>query len=226
MALKQKEAIDKLVALVEQQSGEIANLLARHNDILTKYATMAEELAQAKAELKHLKEEQETPRGMEFAKMVRESFQEAELFRRKSTVAVIEKLDECANDMDTEGNDRLIVEKIAKSAGLANEILLHEIHRHGRKSSEKPRILKVPFKTQQARDNFLRGFGKVVRSDESYQRGIRTRRDMVPSELNELYRLRRDAYAKNKECGLLKFFVVDLRIVEAKEPKKLSAVNK
>lgn len=225
MALKQKEAIDKLVALVEQQSGEIANLLAKHHDILTRYAVMAEELAQTKAELKHLKEEPRTQRGLDFAKIIRESFQEAELFRRKSTVAVIEKLAEGANDTETTANDRRIIEKIAKSAGLEGELLPDEIHRHGRKI-EKPRILKVPFKSQQARDNFLRGFGNVMRADGSYQRGLRTRRDMVPSELNELYQLRRDAYTKNQECGFFKFFVVDLRIVEAKEPKKLLTANK
>jgi hypothetical protein len=134
----------------------------------------------------------------------------------KSKRAVIERIPE-AIDADE------LVSDIAKKAGLEGQ-LLENIHRHPRvkrndDGNGKPRILKVPFSTKIARDTFIREFRKSIMSLPNSPKNLIVRRDMTQEELKILYAIRRQAYEMNKECGLFKYVVSDLQIIELKNPK-------
>jgi hypothetical protein len=149
-----------------------------------------------------------------FTKMVHEATLDAEVIAEKSKRAVVERLPE---DVDA---DELIA-KIAEEAGVDGQ-LLEDIHRHPRvKKTDggKPRIIKVPFSTKNARDTFIRGFRKAIMAIQNTPKNLIVRRDMTPTELNILYSLRRQAYDMNKSNGLFKYVVSDLQIIELKSPK-------
>lgn len=223
--------MDRLLAAMEKQSAEFASLTQMHHQLLSKYADLASELANVKGELQTLQRQTSaqrltsTPPGFDFAKAIRDSFLEADLYKKKSVVAVIEKLPENNDEDSTAAGDRELIEKIAVAAGLSDSVVLDGIHRHGGKTNGRARIVKVPFRTKEDRDSFLYGFRKALQKVPNHPLRISTRRDMVPSELSRLYELRSEAWKRNQESGAIKFIVIDLKIVELKKPHPFPAKN-
>lgn len=130
----------------------------------------------------------------------------------KSRRAVIEKLpeeiDECA-----------LIRQIAIESGVSDD-LLEGIHRHPKEANlnGRARIIKVPFATTKARNNFIYNFRKSIRS-LNIPHKITVRRDMTRSELDILYANRKSAYDQNKQLGLFKFVALDLSIITLTNPQ-------
>ena len=158
--------------------------------------------------------------NVQFVRLVNSAVLNSETIKEKSTRAVIEKLPEGY------GQPEDLVEQIAKECGVEEELIKEDVHRHPRemKSREKTgkaRILKVPFRTQVARDHFIWHFREGLRKNSAFPQNLSIRRDMTRAELDILYDLRRQAWEDNKTEGLFKYIVVDLQIKELSNPKPL-----
>ena len=158
-------------------------------------------------------------------KFIHSSIINQESIVNKSKRAVIEKFPE-----DKDASE--FIKAVAEGCGVG-DMLEEDIHRHPRtqrtngnkddNKNSRPRIIKIPFKTMEARDKFLKNFTSVVRNSKNSLFGIKVRRDMTQSELQILYSLRREAYERNKAEKLFKFVVHDLSLYELKNPKPLKS---
>ncbi|KAL3069515.1 hypothetical protein niasHT_033901 [Heterodera trifolii] len=144
---------------------------------------------------------------------------DSDIIREKSKRAVVEKLPEGIDERD-------VVKSIAEKYGVADDLILDEIHRHPKERSEstsqnprKPRILKIPFASTESRDIFLKKFRMALSNLPNFPKFLSARRDMTQSELSILYNFRSQAYNSNSNCGLFKYYVSDLTIREFANPK-------
>ncbi|KAH7706018.1 Protein Y73B6BL.16 [Aphelenchoides avenae] len=160
------------------------------------------------------------PENTEVALLVARAIDEQESRKRKQCRAVIERMPESEDDIEK-------VTELARKCGSDSALVSEQIHRHGgmngNSSNPKPKIIKVPFTSKMARDQFIQSFWTNAR-DPTFRKaysGVSVRRDLTPDELKVHHSLRSECYHRNKECGLFKFLYRDLRIIELSNPKPL-----
>lgn len=238
-------ADDNLVEVIRTQSDQITSLIKQLDEASSRYEKlslrcddMADINAKLVAEINDFKVERATLRApattttspitepsIDIASVVLSAMNEADLFRQKSTVAVIERIPENVDNAAL-GN---LVEQIADNCGVKDQLKMADIHRHGDKpkvGSAKARIVKVPFTDNAARDAFLRGFRKSLKNVNAAPANLGIRRDLTPSELKVLYERRRETYLLNQKEGLLKYYVFDLQIRKNDNPRPLPNIPK
>jgi len=160
------------------------------------------------------------PESTEVALLVARAVDEQESRKRKQCRAVIERMPEGEDDIQK-------VTELVSKCGLDGDLVSEQIHRHGgvngKFPNSKPKIIKVPFTSKMARDQFIQSFWANAR-DPTFRKayeGVSVRRDLTPDELKVHHSLRSECYRRNKDCGLFKFLYRDLRIIELSDPKPL-----
>jgi len=159
------------------------------------------------------------PVNLELA--VSSAIEEIEMKKDKSLRAVVERLPELESDEITEANDKQKILKMAEKMNLAEQLIPSLVHRHGRKNDKFPRVIKVPFKTGEARNQFIRQFNRY--RDECFtvsQVKPTCRRDMTPNELEKQRKLRKECYDRNLKAGVFQYYYKDLHIYECNKPFK------
>jgi hypothetical protein len=140
-------------------------------------------------------------------------FTDAPMIAQKSCSAVIVNLPESDtnNEEQTKADDQQFVEDIARQEGLSDSI--RDIHRHGQKRDNRPRIVKVHLKDIHARNKFLRVFNSHRPMDASL-RFVYVRRDYTDFEQQRDRELRSECYRRNDTVGRRRFVVRDLEIID------------
>lgn len=235
------DEVKALKALVKESSKSVKLLVTTVNTLLTKFDTLMEEVGELRKENAALKdtiaEFQRAPptqrnasfNASEIAKLVGEVVAEKELMREKSHRAVIEKFEESGGPDNniTANNDADFIQKMAQHIGIAaNEVVVEKCHRYGVRKVGRSRLIKVQFSSKKARDSFLFGFRKNLSNFPQVNKKVSVRRDMVQSELDKYYELKKEAYDKNVACGMFKYFVSDLILKEISNAQPLKAASK
>ena len=159
------------------------------------------------------------PANLELA--VSSAIEEIEMKKDKSLRAVVERLPELESDEITEANDKQKILKMGEKMNLTEQLIPSLVHRHGRKNDKFPRVIKVSFKTGEARNQFIRQFNRY--RDECFgasQMKPTCRRDMTPNELEKQRKLRKECYDRNLKAGVFQYFYRDLHIYECSKPFK------
>ena len=170
-----------------------------------------------------------TPLHDFFLKLSNQNVLDRELIERKSRSAVIEKLPQLATDV--EDIDR--IKSIVSECKLLDKLdPSYPPHRHSSTANNlktclilAPKLLRSFLLTKNHVTYFFIGFNIAKRKNSSKPSNVFCRRDLTPLELDYLYKLRKHAYNSNKACGLFKYVVRDLQIVELPNPKPLRAQN-
>lgn len=213
---KQNANLEKLMNAFQLSISRYDKLQASITALTTQMGNLVKEIGELK-----VKSITNNPSTAEIARIVQESIIESESLKGKSLRAVIEKFEEQDNDNSTSEADKSFVEDMAKNIGIdPEEMELEKTHRYGQVKNGKPRVIKVQFRSKAARDKFLYGFRKNMPS--TVPKKVLIRRDMTKAELDKLYSVRKEAWQKNQDCGLYKYFVSDLSIKEIANPKALN----
>jgi hypothetical protein len=140
-------------------------------------------------------------------------FVDVPMIAQKPCSAVIVNLPESDNNNEeqTEAADQHFVEDIARQAGMSDSI--RDIHRHGQKRDNRPRIVKVHLQDIHARNKFLRVFNSH-RPKDGQLRFVYVRRDYTDFEQQRDRELRSECYRRNEAVGRRRFVVRDLEIID------------
>jgi len=154
----------------------------------------------------------------DLTKLIRETIITVEAIQERSCVAIIEKLPETDNENST-SSDMNIVREIASGIGVGQDLRLWKLRRCGKKVKDKCRNLRVYFNNTESRDTFLYSFRKSLSAFPNLPKNLAVRRDMSDDELAQHRALKKEAYEKNKDLGLLKFYVSDLTLKQISNPR-------
>lgn len=220
---KLMERFDNLLVVITDSNKTTNHLLKKLEAMTNEVATLKQTIAtMEKASNQHPQPSNYS--SADIAKMVQNSIIESSMIKEKSHRAVIEKFAEMDHDAATKDSDHQFIKEVVQAIGINSDQLdIDKCHRHGIKKDNKPRVIKVQFNSKDARNQFIYGFRKSLVHFGTVPKSVSVRRDMTPTELTTLYDLRKEAYAKNADCGLLKYFVSDLKIKEIANPKALIA---
>lgn len=168
-----------------------------------------------------------TPSPDFFLKLSNQNVLDRELIERKSKSAVIEKLPQLASEAEEQERIKSIVTEcnLLEKLDPSSPPHRHPLFTRQQPNNSRPKITKVFFVDKNSRDLFLQRFYNAKRKIQSIPSYVFCRRDLTPFELDYLYKLRKHAYNANKACGLFKYVVRDLQIIEISNPKPLRAQN-
>ncbi|KAH7680510.1 PHD domain containing protein [Aphelenchoides avenae] len=207
----------------------VEKLLSAHQSLIAKLDVVCESIAKLTNRVDEIETEVRSGRSqasqpaaaaaeIDIASVVSQVIADQHAAERKTLRAVIEFVPE-----QTEEEDRALVTAIAEKCDLAEQLDADHIHRHGKLREDRGRIMKVPFKSTEARNQFIRKFNSVKNSPEIKALCDRmyVRRDLTPLELKTHHALKKRAYDQNASCGLYQFRYSDLRIITLPDPQPL-----
>ncbi|KAH7716651.1 PHD-finger family protein [Aphelenchoides avenae] len=207
----------------------VEKVLSAHQSLIAKLDVVCESIAKLTNRVDEIETEVRSGRTqasqpaaaapeIDIASVVSQVIADQHAAERKTLRAVIEFVPE-----QSEEADRALVTAIAEKCDVAEQLDADHIHRHGKPREDRGRIMKVPFKSTEARNQFIRKFNSVKNSPEIKALCDRmyVRRDLTPLELKTHHALKKRAYDQNAACGLYQFHYSDLRIITLPDPQPL-----
>ena len=215
--LESMKSVGELTKSVAELTRTVAQLVTKQDVLLDRVVKLEESMAK-----NPVGKNPQSSSYSDVTRIVTRAIADQDVQREKSRRAVIERFPELDTEEATRQRDKQKIAEISQEIGVAADLVAAEIHRHGIRREDSNRIIKVPFRTTEARDKFIRYFNthrKKHFPKAQADRIVTCRRDLTPLELEIHYAKLKECSYLNNEAGCYKYFYRDLEVFPCKEPR-------